>query len=493
MELSDWNSWELLSEANLLKEGDFPKWKIRIDKITRDSRDVNTLSLFVAIPGTRTDGHHYLDDVIRSGCQVIVYSKAFQRVWPQHIIAIPVEDPAWTYGVLCSVFFGHPSKELSLVGVTGTNGKSSIVTLLHQLYSIKGEKVGLLSTIVNKIGDKEIPSTHTTPDSWELQGLLREMVNQGCQRAFMEVSSHAVDQQRIAGLMFKGAVFTNLTHDHLDYHKTFDAYLKAKKKFFDNLNSEAFALVNASEKHSLVMVQNTLATVKRYGLNGLADFEGRVLEDSLEGLLMKIDGQEVHLRLVGRYNAENAVAAYGVCCLLGWEKKEALYALSQLTGVSGRFEKIIGNLDKPIGIVDYAHTPDALEKVLRSIRASVVPHTKIICVVGCGGNRDVAKRPIMGKIATVLSDKAIFTSDNPREEDPSKIIEEMKLDLNTEEMAKVVTIVDRKEAIQVASLLAGKRDVILLAGKGHENYQEVMGKKLPFDDREILKQLLVAI
>jgi UDP-N-acetylmuramoyl-L-alanyl-D-glutamate--2,6-diaminopimelate ligase len=493
MELFQWSSLELLREANLLPRNIFPLVKGKIEKITRDSRNVTAQSLYVAIPGTRTDGHHYLDDVIRSGCQVIVYSKAFQRDWPENIIAIPVDDPAWTYGHLCSVFFGHPSRKLALVGVTGTNGKSSVVTMLHQMYSSKGEKVGLLSTIVNKIGDIEIPSTHTTPDSWELQRLLREMVAQGCQRAFMEVSSHAVDQQRIAGLMFKGAVFTNLTHDHLDYHKTFDAYLKAKKKFFDNLNSDAFALINASEKHSAVMVQNTNAAVKKYGLNGPADFEGRVLEDSLEGLLMKIDGQEVHLRLVGRYNAENALAAFGVCCLLGWERNEALYALSQLTGVSGRFEKINSDLDKPIGIVDYAHTPDALEKVLRSIRASVVPNTKIICVVGCGGNRDVTKRPMMGKIAATLSDKAIFTSDNPREEDPSKIIEEMKLDLVAEEMVKVVTIVDRKEAIQVASLLAGKRDVILLAGKGHENYQEVKGIKLPFDDREMLKQILVTI
>jgi UDP-N-acetylmuramoyl-L-alanyl-D-glutamate--2,6-diaminopimelate ligase len=493
MELSQWSPLELLKEAKLLSGNEriFPN--VTIKKITRDSREVSEHTLYVAIPGTLTDGHLYLDEVIQKGCKLIVYKQAFQRDWPKDTIAIAVEDPALCYGLLCSIFFRHPSKELALVGVTGTNGKSSVVTLLHELFSEKGKKVGLLSTIVNKIGRVEIPSTHTTPDSWELQSLLREMADCGCQWVFMEVSSHAVDQQRIAGLVFKVAVFTNLTHDHLDYHKTFDAYLKAKKKFFDNLNSDAFALINADEKHSAIMVQNTKACVKKFGLHTPSDFNGRILEDTLDGLFMKINDLEVHLRLVGRFNAENAMAVYAVSRLLGMNDNEALHALSMVSGVRGRFEKIIGDPNKAVGIVDYAHTPDALEKVLRSIRAVVAPQTKIICVVGCGGNRDASKRPVMGKIAASLSNKVIFTSDNPREEDPSRIIEDMKINLDKEETSKVVTITDRKEAIQVASVLANKGDVILLAGKGHESYQEVKGRKLPFDDREILRQILVSI
>lgn len=463
-----------------------------VSGISRSSKEIQPNMAFIAIEGVQVDGHSYIPDAIRTGAQVIIMQKGCQIQMQEDITYVLVENTAEIYGLLCSAFFEEPSKKLILVGATGTNGKSTIATLLYELGRSLGYKCGLLSTIVYKIDDISETATHTTPDAWDLQRLLKRMVDAGCQYAFMEVSSHSVVQGRISGLSFRGGIFTNLTHDHLDYHKTFDAYINAKKKFFDNLGKDSFSLINADEKHGIIMVQNTVSKVSTYGLKRPADYKGRILENSIEGLVMNIGEKEVFFRLIGAFNAENLMAVYGTALLLGWEEMEVLKAMSELRGVPGRFEKIVKEGARNIGVVDYAHTPDALKKVLKTLSEMMEVGTKIITVVGCGGNRDKLKRPLMGKIAVDISSKVIFTSDNPRFEEPEVILEEMKSGLTPEEKSRVITIVNREEAINTACQLVMPGDVILVAGKGHENYQEIKGVKTPFDDRLILRDKLVA-
>lgn len=463
-----------------------------ISGISRNSKVIQPNMAFIAIRGVQTDGHDYIADAIHSGTDVVILQKGCQIEMQEGVTYVQVEDTAEIYGNLCSTFFGEPSKKLNLVGVTGTNGKSTIVTLLYELGRSLGYKCGLLSTIIYKIDEHTEASTHTTPDAWDLQRLLKRMVDAGCQYAFMEVSSHSVVQGRINGLSFKGGVFTNLTHDHLDYHKTFDAYISAKKKFFDQLGKESFSLINADEKHGRVMVQNTSSKVSTFGLKRPAAFKGRILENTIEGLVMNVEGHDVFFRLIGAFNADNIMAVYGVSKLLEWDEVEVLKAMSELGGVPGRFEKVVKEGGQNIGVVDYAHTPDALSKVLMTLSEMMEVGTKIITVIGCGGNRDKLKRPLMGKIAVDLSGKSVFTSDNPRFEEPEIILEEMKSGLTPEEKSRVITIVNREEAINTACQLAMPGDVILVAGKGHEDYQEIKGVRTSFDDRLVLKDKLVA-
>ncbi|MDR0834057.1 MAG: UDP-N-acetylmuramoyl-L-alanyl-D-glutamate--2,6-diaminopimelate ligase [Candidatus Symbiothrix sp.] len=462
--------------------------KLEINGIHSDSRKINKDYAFVAIAGTQSDGHAFIDKAIENGATVIVHQEgsAFQeRVAGQEITYIQVPDSAEALGQLASLWNDEPSKKLTLVGVTGTNGKTTIATLLYNMFQKLGYKVGLLSTVCNYVNDRAVPSTHTTPDPIELNALLAEMVTEGCEYAFMEVSSHAVVQQRIAGLQFKGGIFTNLTRDHLDYHETVEAYRDAKKGFFDQLPADAFALTNADDKNGLFMLQNTKAAKKTYSFQTLADFKGKIVEAHFDGTEMTINGKEIHTQFVGKFNAYNLLAVYGAAVLLGKNPEDVAVLLSTLTPVSGRFETI----RSPKGytaIVDYAHTPDALTNVLTAI-GEVLRDGKIITVVGCGGNRDKGKRPIMAKEAVKLSHQVILTSDNPRNEEPEDIINDMVAGLNTNEREQAVCITDRKEAIRTACLLAKAGDVILIAGKGHEDYQEVKGVKHHFDDKEIVK------
>lgn len=487
----EWEIGTLLSESGVKVNRYTGRLEVTVGHVVKDSREAKRNTAYIAIPGILIDGHSFIEDVIKSGAMVILYQKGCQISFSDTVTMIEVDNTREAYALISARIFDNPSFDLQLVGVTGTNGKTTIATLLYDMVSGLGYKCGLISTISNRIADRTEPSTHTTPDAWHLQKLLRNMADAGCEYVFMEVSSHAIVQDRITGLKFRGGVFTNLTHDHLDYHKTFDAYLKAKKMFFDRLDRNAFALVNSDEKHSAIMVQNTKAAVSRYGLKNSAGYRGKIMENSIDGLLMKIDDEEVHLRLIGSFNAENVMAVYAAGRLLGFEKFDVLSSLSALRGVSGRFEKVEGKINMPIGIVDYAHTPDALEKVLMTLRSMVKESRKIITVVGCGGNRDKLKRPVMGKIAAALSDRVIFTSDNPRNEEPGVILEEMKADLSQEDMVKILSIENRKEAIRAACQFAGSGDVILVAGKGHENYQEIKGERYPFDDRQILRDELV--
>ncbi len=486
-----WQLDNLLAESKVKVNSYTGRLDVTIDTVVRDSREANANNAFIAIQGTQNDGHQFIEDVVKSGTTVIIYQKGCQISFHENITTVEVENTMEAYALIAATIFENPSHQLKVVGVTGTNGKTTIATLLYQMTSGLGYKSGLISTINNIIGKEIQQSTHTTPDAWHLQKLLRTMADEGCEYVFMEVSSHAVAQERIAGLKFRGGVFTNLTHDHLDYHKTFDAYLKAKKKFFDKLDRDAFALTNSDEKHGAIMVQNTKAAVVRYGLKNSAEYRGKIMENTIDGLLMKIDGEDVHLRLIGAFNSENVMAVYAAGRSLGFEKLDVLSSLSNLNGVSGRFEKISGQIGKPFGLVDYAHTPDALEKVLVTLRSMLKDGQNIITVVGCGGNRDKLKRPIMGKIAASLSDKTILTSDNPRNENPGEIIEEMKVELSQEELSKVLSIENRREAIRTACQFAKTGDVILVAGKGHENYQEIKGDRFPFDDRQILRDELV--
>jgi len=398
-----------------------------------------------------------------------------------------VADSAAALGLITDHFYNHPSQQLQLVGVTGTNGKTTTVTLLYNLFQNLGYKCGLLSTVENKIGQRIIPSTHTTPDSVAINALLAEMVEAGCDYAFMEVSSHAVEQQRISGLHFAGGIFTNISHDHLDYHKTFDNYIKAKKGFFDKLPKTAFALTNVDDKRGEVMLQNTKAKIAKYSLQRMADYRAKILENSLLGLRLELDGADFHGRLIGEFNAYNLLAVYAAAILLKQEKSEVLQALSEVQTAEGRFDYIFNQAQQILGIVDYAHTPDALEKVLQTIRQLRKAGSKIITVVGCGGDRDKTKRPEMAKIACNLSDQAILTSDNPRTEQPEAILKDMEAGVPKEVEHKVLTIVDRKQAIKTASRIARNGDIILVAGKGHEKYQDINGVKHPFDDKEILK------
>lgn len=462
-----------------------------IKGVQADSRKVAKGDLFVAVRGTLVDGHAYIEAALKKGAVAIVceeipsLSKDLVETLGAKPLFVQVDDSAAALGKLVSAWYGNPSDKLVLVGVTGTNGKTTIATLLYELFRQLGHKVGLISTVCNYIDGKPIPTEHTTPDSITLHSLMAQMVDAGCEYAFMEVSSHAVDQQRISGLSFDGGIFTNLTRDHLDYHKTVDNYLKAKKAFFDRLPKSAFAITNMDDKSGMVMLQNTAAKKLTYSLRTLADFKGKILESHFEGTELLVNNREVNVHFVGRFNAYNLLAVYGAAVSLGKEPDEVLIALSTLHPVTGRFQ----TLRSPKGftaIVDYAHTPDALVNVLNTIHEVLDGQGKVITVVGCGGNRDKGKRPIMAKEACRLSDLLILTSDNPRMEDPNDIIEDMVTGLTVEDKEHTICIVDRAQAIKTATLMAKQGDVVLVAGKGHEDYQEVKGVKHHFDDREQL-------
>ena len=458
-----------------------------IQAIHIDSRKIEPGHLFVAVKGTQTDGHVYIDKAIEKGASAIV-CETLPGNLHKNIIYIKVENTEDCVGKLATAFYGNPTSKMELIGVTGTNGKTTIATLLYHMFRKFGYKVGLISTVCNYIDDEAIPTEHTTPDPITLNKLLGRMADEGCKYAFMEVSSHSVAQKRIGGLRFAGGIFTNLTRDHLDYHGTVDNYLKAKKTFFDHLPKQAFALVNVDDKNGMVMAQNTKAKICTYSLRSICDFKGKVLEDGFEGMLLDINNVEVNVQFVGRFNASNLLAVYGTACLLGKKPEEVLLALSILRPVSGRFDA----LRSPRGysaIVDYAHTPDALTNVLNTIQEVLNGRGNIITVVGAGGNRDKGKRPIMAQEAAKQSDKVIITSDNPRFEEPQDIINDMLAGLSKEDMQKVVSIVDRKEAIKTACMLAQPGDAILVAGKGHENYQDIKGVKYHFDDKEIIREI----
>ena len=458
-----------------------------INELKLDSRKIEKGDVFFAVKGTTIDAHNFIDQVIEQGAAVIV-CEYLPENFSDNIVYIEVDDIRKTIATMATNFYNHPSKKLKLVGVTGTNGKTSVATLLHQIYSQQGIKVGLLSTIVNKIGTNEIPSTHTTPDAIAINALLKKMVDENCKYAFMEVSSHAIDQDRIYGLDFEGGIFTNISHDHLDYHKTFQEYIYAKKKFFDNLPATAFALSNIDDKRGEVMLQNTIAKKYTYAIKTLADCRFKILENSFNGLVVQVDEIDIHLQMIGRFNAYNLLAIYATCTLLGMSKQDALSAISTLKGAEGRFDYITSQQQRIIGIIDYAHTPDALKNVLDTINEIRTHNEQVITVVGCGGNRDKTKRPEMAHIASELSDKVILTSDNPRNEEPDTIIAEMKAGVPPHNFNKVMSITDRNEAIRIACQFANSKDIILLAGKGHEKYQEIKNIKYEFDDKKILMQ-----
>ena len=451
-----------------------------------DSRKIESGHMFVAVRGTQTDGHAYIGKAIEKGASVIV-CETFPDNIDSDITYIKVNDTEDVVGKLATAFYGHPTSKLKLIGVTGTNGKTTIATLLYNMFRLFGYKVGLISTVCNYIDDEAIPTEHTTPDPITLNKLLGRMADEGCKYVFMEVSSHSVVQKRIGGLQYSGGIFTNLTRDHLDYHKSFDNYLKAKKTFFDNLPKSAFALTNIDDKNGLIMTQNTKAKVYTYSLRSISDFKGKVLEDGFEGMLMDINQIEVNVQFVGRFNASNLLAVYGSACILGKKPEEVLVKLSMLRPVSGRFETLRSNRGYS-AIVDYAHTPDALANVLKTINDVLDGRGQTISVIGAGGNRDKGKRPIMAQEAVKQSNKVIITSDNPRFEEPQDIINDMMAGLTQEDKRKVVCITDRKEAIRTACMLAQPNDVVLVAGKGHENYQDIKGVKHHFDDKEVIRE-----
>lgn len=461
---------------------------IEVGDVCIDSRQVTQQALFVAVRGVAVDGHQFIDMAIQNGAAAIV-CETFPSDLKPDIVYIQVENSAEAAGIIAHNFYGQPSDKIKLVGVTGTNGKTTIATLLYKLFTSLGYTCGLLSTVENHIGNKVLPATHTTPDAVSLNKLLAQMVAEGCTHIFMEVSSHAIHQHRIAGLHFTGAIFSNITHDHLDYHKTFDEYIKVKKSFFDELSKDAFAITNADDKRGMVMVQNTRAIIKTYALKSTASFKGKVLDNSLMGLHMMVDEQEVHFRLIGEFNAYNLLAVYGAAMCLQEPRQEVLTALSMLTGAAGRFEYMVSSKSKIIGIIDYAHTPDALLNVLATIKKLKKGFEHIITVVGCGGNRDKTKRPVMAQVACEYSDRVIFTSDNPRFEDPVAIIQDMEAGVPTAAKRKYISIIDRKEAIKTAITLAEREDIVLVAGKGHENYQEINGVKNHFDDKEVVTEM----
>ena len=457
---------------------------IAVSSIAIDSRKVIKGTAFVAIIGVAQDGHNYIEKAIELGAKVIVCEN-MPALLVEGVTYIKVANTQEAVAYMAHQFYDAPSTKIKLVGVTGTNGKTTIATLLFKLFSELGYTCGLVSTVQNQIGDQIIPATHTTPDAVSLNELLNTMVDAGCSHVFMECSSHAVHQHRITGLQFTGALFSNITHDHLDYHKTFEAYIAAKKGFFDALPASAFAITNTDDKRGEVMLQNTKAKKLSYGLKSSADYKGKILENALTGLVMLVNDIEVHFRLIGEFNAYNLLAVYGAAVNLGIESNTALTTLSMLAGAEGRFDYIISN-KQVIGIIDYAHTPDALENVLATIKKLRKGYEQVITVVGCGGDRDKTKRPIMAQTACDLSDKVILTSDNPRTEDPAAIIADMEDGLNTAAKRKYISIIDRKEAIKAAVEFAKPEDIVLVAGKGHEKYQEINGVKHPFDDKAIL-------
>lgn len=463
---------------------------IDVASICFDSRKVEKNSLFIAVKGTQSDGHKFISQAIALGAIAIVCEEPpTPNSQLPTITYVKVSDSESALGIIASNYYDNPSEKLKLVGITGTNGKTTTATLLHNLFLSLGFNSGLISTVVYKIGREEFTATHTTPDSIQLNRLMKQMVDAGCKYCFMEVSSHAVVQKRISGLKFIGAVFTNITHDHLDYHKTFEEYIKAKKKFFDELGSDAFALVNKDDQNGMVMLQNTNAVKKTYALKSSADFKCKIMESQFAGMLLQLDGSEMWTKLIGNFNASNVLAVYATAILLGQEKLKALTALSALSSVNGRFQQVKSH-SGIVGIVDYAHTPDALLNVLKTIREIRVNEEKIITVVGCGGDRDALKRPVMAKIACDESDKVILTSDNPRGEDPEEIIKQMQKGVDRTHQKKVLSITDRREAIKTACSLATSGDIILVAGKGHEKYQEIKGVKHEFDDVKILTENL---
>lgn len=453
-----------------------------------DSRKVKPGYLFVAIKGLTVDGHDFIDKALQSGAQVIVCQNMPTKL-EDGVTYVQTRNSDKALGIIADNYYDHPSSKLKLVGVTGTNGKTTTATLLYDLYQHLGYKASLLSTVENKVDHKVLPASFTTPDALQLNELLNDMVEAGSTHCFMEVSSHALSQGRVEGITFAGAVFTNISHDHLDYHETFDNYIAAKKLLFDGLGKKAFALSNIDDKRGNVMLQNTRAAKRTYGIKSVADYKGKILSDSFQGLQLNLDGLEVWCRLIGRFNAYNLLVAYAVAVELGEDREALLAALSSMNGARGRFEQI-PNGSGVTAIVDYAHTPDALENVLNTISELRTRNEQLITVVGCGGDRDRDKRPEMARIAAKMSDKVILTSDNPRTEDPEVILNDMMGGVPKSEERKTMRISDRKEAIRVACNLANAQDIILVAGKGHENYQEINGERLPFDDKEILNELL---
>lgn len=461
---------------------------ITVSKIEFDSRKIELNDVFVAIRGTLSDGHDYIEKALSLGA-IAVICEEFPSVIVNGVTYIKVKDSNEALAFLAANYYENPSENIRLVGVTGTNGKTTIASLLYQLFKKAGYKVGLLSTVKIMVDEQEFKATHTTPDSLTINKYLDLMVQEGCEFCFMEVSSHGVHQKRTEALRFEGGVFTNLSHDHLDYHNSFAEYRDVKKSFFDNLPKSAFAITNIDDKNGLVMLQNTKAKKLTYALKAYADYKAQILENQLSGLLLKINDNEVWVKLIGSFNAYNLLAIYGVAVELGIEKMEALRLLSELESVSGRFQFIVSN-SKITAIVDYAHTPDALENVLKTIEDIRTKNEQLITVVGCGGDRDKTKRPIMANIASSMSDKAIFTSDNPRTENPETIIEEMEKGVEPQNFKKTVSILDRKQAIKTACQLANPNDIILIAGKGHETYQEINGVRHDFDDLKIVTELL---
>jgi UDP-N-acetylmuramoyl-L-alanyl-D-glutamate--2,6-diaminopimelate ligase len=460
-----------------------------VNALNIDSRAVKPGDAFIAIRGVHSDGHQFIDKAVLQGATTVICEELPART-ADNVVYVQVNSSTTAAGVIAGNFYDNPSHRVQLVGVTGTNGKTTIATLLFKLFSALGYHCGLLSTVQNQIGDKIVPSTHTTPDPIHLNALLADMVNDGCDYVFMEVSSHAIHQQRIAGLKFAGGIFSNITHDHLDYHKTFDEYIRVKKSWFDGLPASAFALTNLDDKRGSVMLQNTKAKKQTYSLRTVADFKGKILENNLTGLIMMINETEVHFRLIGEFNAYNLLAVYGAATLLGQEKARVLQALSDLSGAEGRFDYIVSPNQRIIGIVDYAHTPDALLNVLATIKNLRKGNEQVITVVGCGGDRDTTKRPVMAEVAVERSDRVILTSDNPRSEDPNEIIRQMEAGVPVHLKKKVLSITDRKEAIKTAISLANPEDIILIAGKGHEKYQEIQGIKHPFDDKQVLEEMM---
>ncbi len=460
---------------------------VQIREIHQDSRKVGAGDVFVAIKGATSDGHQFIDKVLEQGAQVIVAEGAAPKQLPQGVVWIHATDTKEVLGHMASAYHGHPSRQMQVVGVTGTNGKTTVATTLWQAMTLHGSRCGLVSTVENRIADEVVPSTHTTPDAIQLQALFSRMLKSGCTHVFMEVSSHAVHQRRIAGTSFVGGIFTNITHDHLDYHGTFAEYLKAKKRFFDDLPKQCWAITNLDDRNGQVMMQNTKASVKSYALRHPADYKGKVLENALSGLHLQINDQQLHTRMIGGFNASNLLAVYGALVHLGIDKMQALTLISSLRGAEGRFEYLPhATLKNCGGIVDYAHTPDALEKVIQTIKAMQKKGGRLITVVGCGGDRDRTKRPIMARIAVDGSHLAILTSDNPRTEDPNSILAEMEAGLTGHDPKKWLIIADREQAIKTACRMLHTGDVVLVAGKGHERYQEIQGVKHPFDDKVVL-------
>lgn len=461
---------------------------VEVKDLQIDSRRVKSGGAFVAVRGGVADGHQFIEKAIENGAAVIVCEE-LPADKKESVTYVQVENSAIAAALMANNFYGKPSEKVKLLGVTGTNGKTTIATLLYKLFTSLGYKCGLLSTVENQIGETVVPATHTTPDAISLNYLLSQMVEAGCTHVFMETSSHAVHQHRTTGLEYAGGIFSNITHDHLDYHKTFDEYIRVKKSFFDSLSSTAFAISNADDKRGTVMLQNTNAKKYYYSLKTVAEFKGKILDNNLSGLMMTVNEVEVHFRLIGEFNAYNLLAVYGAAICLGEDKQEVLTALSMLTGAEGRFDYSVSPKEKLIAIVDYAHTPDALLNVLATIKKLKKGFEQVITVVGCGGDRDRAKRPVMAEAACEYSDRVIFTSDNPRSEDPAQIIKDMEEGLAVSYKRKYISIVDRKEAIKTAISLAKAEDIILIAGKGHEKYQEIKGVRNHFDDKEIVKEM----